>query len=351
MKVQIRNRFIAPLVVLVGMLGFSLSANAQCVAVDGGGGVQTQTLFAGQTIDIGTVTMEVVGDNLVITYQTQQGWEFQETHLWVGKHMADMPQTRKGSPKIGNFPYQSGDITGASVHTESISLNTLGFSCPSADQEFFVAAHAAVQMVDSSGNVIQTETAWSEGDRYVERGMWGTYSTMWLTCDCGSPEGPSGGDCETAFAYAGGTNVTGDDITNSFLDIDENADGLGDFNRWGWSNGAIGAGTYYWDIYAGAGQSDISKGTFVGILTVEYDGETATVFFDMDPDSPYYMDENHLYVGNEILARDVNGLFTVAPGQYPTIHNELNGATSDSYIIEGLSGSVYVVAHATVCGF
>lgn len=348
MKVQVRNKFIAPLVMIAGLLGFSLNANAQCVAIEGG--VQTQTLFAGQTIDIGTVTMEVVGDNLEITYQTQLGWELQETHLWVGSNMADMPQTRKGSPKIGNFPYHSGDITGSSVRTESIALNVLGFSCPSADQEYFVAAHAAVQMVDSSGSVIQTETAWSEGDRYVERGMWGTYSTTVLTCDCETLSGPKvGGSCETAFAYAGGTNAIDGDSTNSFLDIDENGDGYGDFNRWGWSNGAIAAGTYYWDIFAGAGRSDITKGTFVGILTVEYDGSTATVFFDVD--APYYMDENHLYVGNEILARDVNGDFTVAPGQYPTIHNELNGATSDSYIIEGLSGDIYVVAHATVCGF
>jgi hypothetical protein len=77
-------------------------ANAQCVAVDGG--VQTQTLFAGQTIDIGTVTMEVVDDNLEVTFQADLGWQLQETHLWVGTNLADMPQTRKGSPKIGNFP-------------------------------------------------------------------------------------------------------------------------------------------------------------------------------------------------------------------------------------------------------
>lgn len=60
------------------------------------------------------------------------------------------------------------------------------------------------------------------------------------------------------------------------------------------------------------------------------------------------MKETHLYIGSEILARDVNGKCTVAPGQYPTIHEDLDGATMDTYAIEGLSGDIYIVAHAAV---
>jgi len=348
---QTTTKYLAALTLGAGMFAYGMGAHAECVKTEDGTGVHTEILYAGQTIEAGTVTMEVVGSDLTITYDTYGGWELQETHVWVGSDLADMPQTRQGNPKIGNFPYQSGDITGATSYSVSIPLLQLGFACPSGDIEYFVAAHAAVQLVDANGAVIQTETGWSDGDRYVERGMWGTYSTITLTCDCGTTEPPVAGQCETAFAYSGGTNAIDGDITNSFLDIDEDGDGAGDFNRWGWSNGAVSAGTYTWDIYAGAGQSDITKGTLVGALTVDYDGSTATVWFDMTDGSPYYMDENHLYVGNEILARDVNGDYTVAPGQYPTIHDELNGATSDSYIIEGLSGAIYVVAHATVCGF
>jgi hypothetical protein len=337
--------YLASVALGASLFSFAMGANAECVRTEDGTGVHTEILYAGQTIEAGTVTTEVVGTDLTITYETSGGWELQETHVWVGTDLADMPQTRKGSPKIGNFPYQSGDITGATSYSVTIPLLQLGFSCPSVDTEYFVAAHAAVQLNDGAGNIIQTETGWSDGDRYVERGMWGTYSTVTLTCDCGTTKPPVAGQCETAFAYSGGTNVIDSDSTNSFLEIvDEDG---GSFNRWGWSNGAIGAGSYSWDIYAGAGQSDITKGTLVGRLTVVYDGSAATVWFDMTEGSPYY----HLYVGNEILARDVNGEYTVAPGQYPTIHDELNGATSDSYNIEELSGYIYVVAHATVCGF
>ncbi|MDL1979438.1 MAG: hypothetical protein LWX52_15350 [Deltaproteobacteria bacterium] len=328
------------------IFGAYTSAFAACVAAEGG--IQTKILYAGQTIEAGSVTMEVVDTYLVVTYETSGDWELVEAQMWVGNDISDMPQTRQGNPKIGNFPYNS-EIENPFSHSYSIPLTLLGFTCPSEDVAYFVAAHATVQLTDGSGNVIQTETGWADGSRFVERGMWGTFSTVTLTCNCDDPG--VAGQCETAFAYSGGTNEEDGDITNSFLDIDEDGDGNGDFNRWGWSNGPVGHGIYTWDIYAGAGQSDITKGTLVGTLTVDYNESTATVTFNMTPGSGYYMDENHLYVGNEILARDVNNEFTVAPGQYPTIHDELNSATSDSYIIEGLSGDIYVVAHATVCGF
>jgi hypothetical protein len=327
---------------------FCTAAFAACVNVDGG--IQTQTLYAGQTIEIGTVSVQVIDSDLVVTYNTTGGWELTETHLWVGNNINDMPQTRKGSPKIGNFPYHSGDITGATNFVVTIPLATIGFSCPGDDGTFYVAAHAAVQLVDNNGDVVQTETAWGDGDRFVEKGMWGTFFAIVLSCDCGVTPPPPVKECETAFAYSGGTNPVDGDFTNSFLDIDEDNDTVGDFNRWGWSNGAIGIGSYNWDIYAGAGQSDISKGTLVGTLTVNYNAD-GTVDVSYDTNSPYYMDETHLYVGDEILPRNGNGDFTVAPGQYPTIHDELNEVTQDIYMFSGVSGDIYVVAHAVVCGF
>ncbi len=118
------------------------------------------------------------------------------------------------------------------------------------------------------------------------------------------------------------------------------------FKSWGWTNGPLSAGEYTFDFYAGAGGCDISKGTVVGTVTVDYDGSTAIVTYDMD--DGYTMDVTHLYVGNEPLPTKNNGDFTVAPGQYPYTH-VLQDATTDSYEIEGLSGDIYVIAHAVVC--
>ena len=137
-------------------------------------------------------------------------------------------------------------------------------------------------------------------------------------------------DCETAYAF-------GDNLATCFLDIPE-----ANSNNWGWSNGPISdPSSYSWDIYAGAGQCDITKGTLVGTLDVDYSGGTVTVAYNIDTD--FTLDETHLYVGNEILARDKNGNYTTAPGQYPY-------SGEASYTIDGLSGDIYVVAHSVVCG-
>jgi hypothetical protein len=310
------------------------------VVVDGTDGASCSDLLAGQFTDAGDVCATVEGDNLVITYTTADGWELTEAHLWVGEHLADMPQTRKGNPKIGNFPYNSGDITGATMHQFSVPLSAFGLTGAETtcdDLSLIVAAHAALRK-DNGDGTFQTETGWGDGDRFVDRGSWATYSGITLKC---LEDVNPGGNTETAFAFGGADAAC-------FLGVDEDGDGRGDFNRWGWTNGQLSAGSYTFDIYAGAGQCDLTKGTLVGTLTVDYDGSTATVTYSIN--GPYFLAETHLYVGNEILARNGNGDFTVAPGQYPTIHDPASG-TKDEYTISGLSGDIYVVAHATVGGF
>jgi hypothetical protein len=118
------------------------------------------------------------------------------------------------------------------------------------------------------------------------------------------------------------------------------------FSNWGWTNGPLPAGHYTFKIYAGADHCNIFKGEDVGWLTVDYDGSTATVFYDVTG-SGYTMDETHLYVGNNVLPKK-NGSYTVSPGQYPYSH-DLNNAETDQYEVTGLSGAIYVVAHAVVC--
>lgn len=301
-----------------------------------------QTLFAGQTIDIGKVNVAVVNDAIEVTYDIMAAdWELTEAQLWLGRVKEEMPQTRNGNPKIGNFPFNAGDITGATSWTFVKPLSELGITNTNTCEDFtvFFAAHASVRRVDANGNVVQTETAWGDGYRLVDRGSWATGFQIDFKCINEDVTGGPSESCETAFAFGGAANC--------FLSIDEDGDGNGDFNRWGWYIGPLSQGTTTYDIYAGAGQCDLTKGTNVGTLTVNYSGSTATVTYNMS--GPYVMDETHVYVGSEILPRK-NGDFTVAPGQYGNI-KDLTTATTDSYTITGLSGDIYVIAHAVVCGF
>lgn len=303
-------------------------------------------LYAGQTIDAGTVCTSVENGSdfgssyLLVEYTTTDGWELTEAHLWAGLTLSDMPQTRKGAPKIGNFPDNSGDIAGQTTHTFRVLLSSLaGSEAELCDQVLYVAAHAALRK-DLGGGSYQTETGWGDGPTFVSRGTWATYFAINLMCGESGP--PPEVDSETAFAW-------GDSYATCFIDADFDGDASDDgIQRWGWSNGALDVGSYTFDVYAGAGRCDLAKGTLVGTLEIVYDGSMATVTYQMD--SGFYLEETQLYVGSEPLSRDPNGDYTVAPGQYPDINNELDGATSDTYEVTGLSGPVYVVAHASVVG-
>lgn len=124
--------------------------------------------------------------------------------------------------------------------------------------------------------------------------------------------------CETAFAR----DVDG---ANCFID--------NGFSRWGWSIEMSGPGTKTYDIYAGAGQCDISKGEMVGTVTISY-GVDGTVSFDYDIKDGYTVKETHEYAGKAMFPTK-KGKSTVAPGQF--------------YIEKNLSGPIYVIWHAEVC--
>ncbi|MGW9686032.1 hypothetical protein [Flagellimonas sp. 2504JD1-5] len=65
------------------------------------------TLFAGQNVEVGKVSVSVSGGNHIITYEiTNDDWCITETHLSVVNTPQDFPLNNGGNPKIGNFEYQ-----------------------------------------------------------------------------------------------------------------------------------------------------------------------------------------------------------------------------------------------------
>lgn len=293
------------------------------------GGVHVVDLIAGQSIDAGDVSVEVVSDTLVVSFETMDGWELTEAHLWVGSDLANMPQTKKGNPRIGNFPYSSGGISGATYHEFLIPLSQLGgadYESTLCDQTFFIAAHAAVRLPDGSGG-FQTETGWGSGKPLVERGSWAMY--FGFDFNCGDVEPPKNGNCETAFSF-------GD---KKLWDIIDNSTGDPITNRWGWQLTLASGASGVQPIYAGAGQNDTDKGTWVGNLRYDYNGSSVTVVFEMF--DGFLMEETHLFVGSTEIQ-------TAAPGQFGYL-NDLDDATSDTYTIEVTGDPIYIVAHAVVC--
>jgi hypothetical protein len=147
------------------------------------GDITTVTLFAGQTIDAGTVSVWNDADNLYVQFSTTGGWVINETHVHVGATADDIPQ-RNGNPIPGRFDYKTTHEPPVEEYTYTIPLD--GFA---AGDSLVVAAHAALSLLDENGNVIQQETGWGDGPGFPGRN-WATYIEFTVqSCDENEGEG------------------------------------------------------------------------------------------------------------------------------------------------------------------
>ncbi|MBA7549302.1 hypothetical protein ES705_41781 [subsurface metagenome] len=155
------RKFIVISIVLLMLAGFAITSSAQLVTV---------TLFADQTLPVGTLTVEVVGTDLVVTYDIfGSGWELLETHIYVG---VDPPS--KSAP--GRFPYVDDATDGQYIRVYNLGVFT-GTLC--------IAAHAEIGEVDVNGDPVVDEndeqfeeTAWALAEVGIPIGKgknWATY--------------------------------------------------------------------------------------------------------------------------------------------------------------------------------
>lgn len=216
-------------------------------------------LCAGQTMDIGTVTVTNDDANLYVTFEiTDEGWYLQETHVAVASTVDGLPQTRKGNPIPGRFPY-SCDLT----EMETSCTVTVPLDGWCAGDLLAVAAHAAVGRV--------------AGDGCTETVFWATEAIDW-------DQGTLGNGGEIAAYRSDPTNALGapDGLIFS-LGYDLVDDGYSD----GWLVVGFG-GT----VYDGPGADLIIQELTYG--RDSFPEETAKIFGMLD-DTSYYAGEvtNH----------------------------------------------------------
>ena len=152
---------------------FKLSeANADC----------SVTLLAGQNIPVGEVQVINDGSYLHVTYViTNSDWTITEIHLAVstdspgtGEWLSNRWQNKPGNPRPGQFPYHLSDGTlDNDSWTIAIPLSEVGPDGLQSGEQVCIGAHAVV--VKDNGTHQQSETAWGEGNRFVDRGNWATY--------------------------------------------------------------------------------------------------------------------------------------------------------------------------------
>ena len=115
----------------------------------------------GDQIDVGDLSVSYDGSNLNIVFTTVDGWEMDETHLYVG---AAAPT--KSSP--GKFPYKHEELGWVTSDSYSIAL---------APGDYYIAAQAEVRLwlyYDEilQENVYRYESLWAEGSRFGKGTNW-----------------------------------------------------------------------------------------------------------------------------------------------------------------------------------
>jgi len=123
------------------------------------------TLYAGQHIDTGLVSVYNDEQNVYIEITTTGGWEITESHVAVAPSLDLIPQTGSGNPKVGQF-----DL--AAVHDPPVTSYIYTILRPGYTPAF-IAVHAVVQLVEN-GAVVQEETAWADGEDFPGA-SWATY--------------------------------------------------------------------------------------------------------------------------------------------------------------------------------
>ncbi len=282
----------------------------------------TYGLWAGKTISAGSVSVVNDNQNLYVTVSSPA--LIKEVHIYLYDSLAALPTSR---PVPGLAPYSA----------KNVNSNQVTVTIPTASivsgKTYYLAVHVALTAAAGETNptilALAGQTAYAAGNTtpsFTGKGAW--YFVIGYTVTPIVDEDDEF-TSETAWAYGGAYAV--------------------EFGttRWGWSNGPLASGTYAFDIYAAAGQNNLEAGTLVGTLNVSYLNGTVTVSYVLT--EGFTLNDVHLYVGESFLPTGRNGNYTYAPGQFPLIAESVD---SDAYtfVINNVSGSVYVAAHAVVTG-
>ncbi len=132
------------------------------------------TLFAGQTINAGTVTVSNDANFIYVTYTTANGYVLSQTQLYVGD-CALIPVNKPGNPIPGQFPYAS-PHSNLTTYTYQIPITAIPVGMCAC-----IAAHAVVVKLDAAGQVVDQQTAWGNGTVINPDGQWGMKFTY---CSC-----------------------------------------------------------------------------------------------------------------------------------------------------------------------
>lgn len=339
-------------------------------------------LMAGQHIEMGSVSYSTLVEAdasgifrayLLARLDTLPDWGLGKVHfgIWTrDRFLALWNPTLDAAGNIVNFRLVPGQFPNHSPELDPLAAKSYEFKIDITDLlpaaldgsvNLYAAIHAEAHRIEG-GSVVQSETAWGGGYQNG-RGNWAMYQVLGFSYEVVEPPEPS-----YAINYVGSESAFAFGPPNA---VDFR--GLG-FSRWGWTNLVPYGTNRSMALYAGAGQSDVTKGKPVGTVEVSNANgllRVAVKLADTDipfiapdgsagvaEDIPFKASAFHLYAGKAMLPVAKTGKTstpTVAPGQYPAqvafdpalFLGETAYATS--YVKEFPSnGDRYVILHGVV---
>lgn len=126
-------------------------------------------LIAGQNEIIGEVKVANDGEYLYVEFVAFDPWVLIETHVAVYTNFEDIPLTKKGNPKIGQFAYDIDSLIPLDCNWDKL----------------IIAAHAVVDKI-VDGVTVQSETAWGEGPEFPGK-SWAMYFNFTVQDCCALP--------------------------------------------------------------------------------------------------------------------------------------------------------------------
>jgi len=327
------------------------------------------TLFAGQHIDVGTISISNSGTKLFVTYDvTGSNWWLSETHLFAGD-IDDAPFTNIGNPQIGQFDYHGPDEL-TQYYIQCISLDEI-------DEVISIIAHAVV-VQKQDGQTSATETAFGKGDTEFSGNRWG-----WIIdyepqdCDDDDDDDETSEDEETLEDE----EIVDQDISDDQEDTDRNnlddtnnqgcMDAFAysspgssqcttnDFDRWGWTNNVIpndrhyipGGVTYTYPLYASAFDCAIDNSIKIGDVQIKVEGGDSVLYATVSvtlTKQELSITEIDIYAGETSYPIDDSGNPTMVFDEFDVSLNSMN---EKSYTVTWLDwyDQTNFIVHVKVC--
>jgi hypothetical protein len=125
-------------------------------------------MLAGQSINVGTVTVWNDANNVYVNYVMTGDYRVKKTHLYVGA-CSGIPVNNAGNPRIGQYPYQT---THGTTGVQSFLYIIPKSSLPPEGTCLCVSSHAEVVAYNTSGQQTFSQTGWGQGEQITDGGSW-----------------------------------------------------------------------------------------------------------------------------------------------------------------------------------